>query len=284
MKAVTTKIVFVAIALLILAGAAMSQAIKIPLKGKYPTTGDSAIIYFGWDPTGTYCFDAAFDLAAPPPPPTGSFDIRFQDARGANDACMGLDGLLTDIRQKYTELHSDTFEIDLQPPDRNSPYEISWPSGLDQYFTVAGLYDLDLVLVADMLTSTSGNIVNDRGRSTFGYMIVQVTGTGVARENSIIPGDFALQQNYPNPFNPSTTIRFAIKEASVADIAIFNVLGQQVKTLASERLTPGTYTVKWDGTDNRGISVPSGIYFVRMTALTAEKSAFTSVRKVMLTK
>jgi immune inhibitor A len=92
--------------------------------------------------------------------------------------------------------------------------------------------------------------------------------TEVADENSrqILPGVFELEQNYPNPFNPTTTIRYALGREdngirSNTTLKIYNTLGQEVKTLVNEAQYPGSYTVEWNGTNNEGRRVASGVYF-----------------------
>jgi len=75
------------------------------------------------------------------------------------------------------------------------------------------------------------------------------------------PEDFSLSQNYPNPFNSITRIDYALPEATPVRIVIYNLLGQSVKTILSEVQQPGFYFYYWDGRDQRGNPVESGIYF-----------------------
>jgi len=81
-----------------------------------------------------------------------------------------------------------------------------------------------------------------------------------------LPTEIALNQNYPNPFNPSTEIEFALPGESFVNLSIFNILGQEVKSLVSETKQAGIYKVTWDGTNNEDQAVPSGTYFYRMDA------------------
>lgn len=108
-----------------------------------------------------------------------------------------------------------------------------------------------------------------RGR---GLTSVQLT------SHDIIPESFMLDQNYPNPFNPSTTIRFGIPAGvatgEAATLTVFDVLGREITTLVNEKLSPGTYTARFE---THGLS--SGIYFYRLTA-----GKFVSTKKMMLTK
>ena len=74
----------------------------------------------------------------------------------------------------------------------------------------------------------------------------------------------ALLGNYPNPFNPSTTIRYSLRESSLATLAVYNSLGQKIKTLVDGSQTAGVHTVQWDGRDEEGQRVSSGVYFYRL--------------------
>ncbi len=91
--------------------------------------------------------------------------------------------------------------------------------------------------------------------------------TGVAPSNETPPSQFALYQNYPNPFNPTTTIQYTVSGtrgqglgAREVRIAIYDVLGKEVATLVNARQSPGTYDVRFDGSQ-----LPSGVYYYRFT-------------------
>ena len=80
------------------------------------------------------------------------------------------------------------------------------------------------------------------------------------------PSDFALSQNYPNPFNTSTTIRFDLPQPGDVNLAVYNLTGQKVATLAHGNRQPGTYTLQWDGRDKAGRALASGMYVLRLAA------------------
>ncbi len=84
------------------------------------------------------------------------------------------------------------------------------------------------------------------------------------RGNKSVPNNFELEQNYPNPFNPTTYIHYAIARTADVSLQIFDINGREVKTLVNENRTTGKYTARWDGTDQAGKSVASGIYFYRL--------------------
>lgn len=81
-----------------------------------------------------------------------------------------------------------------------------------------------------------------------------------------VPVQFAVEQNYPNPFNPSTEIRFALPEQSDVRVEIYNAIGQKIATVMDAKLQPGYHQVRWDGKNQSGNSVASGIYFYRVSA------------------
>jgi flagellar hook assembly protein FlgD len=81
------------------------------------------------------------------------------------------------------------------------------------------------------------------------------------------PQVYALYPNVPNPFNPSTAIRCDVPAGGgKVTLRVFDVSGRLVRTLVNGNLGPGTETVTWDGRDDRGEPVSSGVYFYRMTA------------------
>ena len=89
----------------------------------------------------------------------------------------------------------------------------------------------------------------------------------------IAPDEFTLYQNHPNPFNPRTTIRYAVPlsmdrttdHSSLVTLTVYNILGQRVRKLVEERQEPGYYTATWDGRNDSGDEVSSGVYFYRLS-------------------
>ncbi len=79
-----------------------------------------------------------------------------------------------------------------------------------------------------------------------------------------VPARLALGANFPNPFNPKTTLSFALPEKGEVDLAVFDVRGRRVATIAAGVMEPGRYELIWDGTDEAGKSVASGVYFSRL--------------------
>lgn len=140
----------------------------------------------------------------------------------------------------------------------------------------------------DDLTVTDG--------STYHYVVTAVDSSGnesaqsalsapilvteVGNSGGGLPTHFALEQNYPNPFNPSTTIRYALPARSHVTLAVYNVVGQEVKRLVDETKEAGYYQFVWKADGS------SGIYFIRLTAANSNtsSSSFVQTQKVLLLK
>ncbi len=112
--------------------------------------------------------------------------------------------------------------------------------------------------------------------------IRMITGvrTDISAQFNNEPQGFSLDQNYPNPFNPSTTIAFTLPHAKAVNISIFNVQGQLVRDLVTDsRFPAGPHELQWNGSDNAGKKLPSGMYLYRITA-----GEFSSAKRMMLLK
>ncbi len=90
--------------------------------------------------------------------------------------------------------------------------------------------------------------------------------SSVAEEETSIPGYFELLPNFPNPFNHQTVIRYTLSQPAEVSLVIYNILGQKVRTLVKEEKQNGTKSVAWNGKNDRGKEVSSGIYFYRLKA------------------
>ena len=130
----------------------------------------------------------------------------------------------------------------------------------------------------------NGVILKSIAEDNFGKLYVSTDGDGIYKSNSsyltsitknkLTVDTFQLFQNYPNPFNPTTKIKFSIGKADFVKISIYNILGQNVKTLINEFKNPGTYEVQFDATN-----LPSGIYYYWF-----ESGSFTKVNKMIVLK
>lgn len=104
-------------------------------------------------------------------------------------------------------------------------------------------------------------------------------------EGDQLPREFGLSQNFPNPFNPATVIEYALPKASEVTVQIYNVLGQKVRNLVDGHQEPGYKMIRWDGKDDSGTEVSSGIYFYRIVAHAVHGSKdFVECRKMTLLK
>jgi len=149
--------------------------------------------------------------------------------------------------------------VDISIPE--SPLEIggydTFPDSLDQSATYTGAWSVypyfpsGKIIIGDMV---SGLFVIDLGGS----------GTGVPPQKSL-PAGFSLTQNYPNPFNPSTTFEFSLATSGEVSVMIYDMLGRSVATLLRGELPPGTHRVHWNGADDRGLPLSSGVYLCRLS-------------------
>lgn len=120
------------------------------------------------------------------------------------------------------------------------------------------------------------------GTHLYAFTIPSLKSASLGDNNNLtseMQNQFVLEQNYPNPFNTTTQIRFGIPEAGKVTLKIYNITGEQVKTLVDENMSAGFHQAIWDATDNSGNKISSGIYFYRITAGT-----FTQMNKIMLSK
>lgn len=105
-------------------------------------------------------------------------------------------------------------------------------------------------------------------------LAVTGTATGVEENNSTLPTKFDLSQNYPNPFNPSTVIKYQVPQNTFVNVSVYDVLGNQVRTLVREEKAAGSYELRFDASN-----MPSGVYFYSIQA-----GVFTQTKKMILMK
>lgn len=99
------------------------------------------------------------------------------------------------------------------------------------------------------------------------------------KEPKFLAKNHILEQNYPNPFNPTTTIRYALPKAGNVTLTVYNLLGQKVCTLVSTHQLAGQYQVQWNGRDDKGKKMPSGVYLYRL-----KTEGFNQILKMILMK
>ncbi len=124
----------------------------------------------------------------------------------------------------------------------------------------------------------------DSSTSEFSRCRVVEAATGIDSSAGVRITTYELAQNYPNPFNPGTQIRYQLPETAEVSLLIYNALGQQVRRLiAGEKKSAGRYQITWDGRDQSGHAVASGVYFYRLTAKNSRRTAVLQ-RKMLLLK
>ena len=144
----------------------------------------------------------------------------------------------------------------------------SLPENISFYFTVVNIPGTSLNpellnVVCSYPSQDSPAVVN--------------TTVASADQRSIFPSEYALFQNYPNPFNPNTQITFDVPASEFVMLRVFNLLGQDVHTLINKSMTPGRYTVEWNGNDMLNNEVASGVYFYELRG-----KSFISRKKMLL--
>jgi len=125
-----------------------------------------------------------------------------------------------------------------------------------------------------LMTLTSGTIIPTfLGARVVTYNDIKID------DGSALPTSFQLAQNFPNPFNPSTKINYTLMTKSQVNLEVYNVLGQKVKTLVNDVRDAGVWQVEWEGDNDNGAQVASGMYFYKLTA-----GDFVQTRKMVFLK
>ncbi len=131
-----------------------------------------------------------------------------------------------------------------------------------------------------LLVMKDGSLGVHNAKYTFALLTRALgTLTGVKVLDNKVPSTYALEQNYPNPFNPTTTINFSVPKTGIVNVSVYNSIGQLVKVLANDSYVPGTYQVTWNGMNEQGNQVASGVYFYKLTS-----KSYVRTMKMMLLK
>ncbi|MEJ2545839.1 MAG: FlgD immunoglobulin-like domain containing protein, partial [Calditrichaceae bacterium] len=112
-----------------------------------------------------------------------------------------------------------------------------------------------------------------------GLSKLTITPNAIGENNRIIPKSFEVYPAYPNPFNMSTTIKFQLNTSKQIKILIYDINGRLVNTILNSNLMPGSYKVNWNGKDNKGKDISSGVYYAVVKA-----SDFISTLKLVVIK
>lgn len=112
---------------------------------------------------------------------------------------------------------------------------------------------------------TTGKLSSNPFSNPLGKLAGRGESEGESQAADLRPA-YEEPSNYPNPFNPSTVIEFSLEQSSRVEVAVYNLMGQHVRSLWSGELSEGRHTIPWDGTDGNGQRVASGVYFYRITS------------------
>ncbi len=180
-------------------------------------------------------------------------DITVKDSSGSIDSVKTVQNAFA---SKFYDHYTHLFKNDHE--DMILPYQ-----AINDSITVTNLTWNSTSKAYD--TTSSTKILNPK---RWGLRVIEgsaVTGISVKDVTVITPHDYVLQQNYPNPFNPSTTVKFSIPVKSNITLKIFDMLGQEVKTLVTNEVySSGSHQVVWDGSNNFGSKVASGNYICQI--------------------
>jgi len=220
-----------------------------------------------------------------------SVQIRINDASNlfGLSFVMALDGIqvikLSDLKirsfmgsdlVKFVQVNADSDTVSVGLSRK------AGQSGVDGSGIIATLYfkalqegNVVLSFLDISAIDSLGNSLTIAGRDT-SFTVVSIKDR---ERTSLLPTQFNLKPNYPNPFNPSTAIQYDLPKATHVKIEIYNTLGQRVRTLVNKNKTAGSYQVIWDGDNDNGEPVPSGIYFYIMNT-----SEFKQSRKMLLVR
>lgn len=173
----------------------------------------------------------------------------------------------------------ERFKIGVSTTGTN-PDNFSIISGTNyvQASTIWTQYTYDLTAYAGQQVRIGINCVSS---DAYFFMVddVQVTRITSGEDDLAPVATTKLFNNYPNPFNPETTIRFSIRDASPVTLEVYNVKGQRIRTLVNETKVSGNHEVTWNGKDDNGRNVSSGIYYYKMTA-----GNYNTTKKMILIK
>lgn len=146
--------------------------------------------------------------------------------------------------------------------DSQGNYRFKLPTGDYKVYRESAQYTIDLPV--DSVLDAEGKdfvIYVTHGDTTVDTIFTDVKDLSEDRD---LPDHYPLSQNYPNPFNPSTRIEYSVGRPGQVEIRIYNLLGEKVRTLVNEKKQRGSYYVTWDGKNDDGYEVSSGIYFYQI--------------------
>ncbi len=184
-----------------------------------------------------------------------------------NPITASIDNLAEMDAYTFNADQGDTMDITMAPSDASFDplIEIYDPKGL--LVTSNSEFNGPLY-IADLVIPETGEYtvlaMDDGGGQFSSYEISTGLRTDIFINKQILPDKFSLSSNYPNPFNPSTTIKYGIPKPAKVSLKIYNVNGQRVRTIVDLDQAPGFYSITWDGCNDFGAAMASGMYFYQI--------------------
>jgi len=187
--------------------------------------------------------------------------------------------LSSDFRSNKETLHE--WDLLLNNRTSDSDVELNWKPLAQANGQKLALVDITHNMFVDMNIQTQYSFRSTEETTKFRIFAGNTSDVDQALEDlgSRLPKAFALLQNYPNPFNPTTKIPFDLARSGPMSLKIYNLIGQEVRTVVSGHFDTGKYTVDWDGKDRAGHSVASGVYIYRL-----ESPGFRMSKKLLFIK
>ena len=252
----------------------------------FTTTGgvDTTVAHFMegfevWSGSGSSYFEGDIELSSGTwnvyqagnyilgdPPYNGSYTIAINDdTAGAHITTPAVNTLGTVSFYYYQRNGDASDEFQLQKSDNGAAFELV----STHTYNVGSTYTLFSTVLNDTSSSVKVRIVNDNQTGHLiidDFTVTQYDPVSVDEIDMLTPTNLTLSPAYPNPFNPEVTLSFQVHEdAGYIQIQIFNIQGQLVATPVQNAYPAGAYSVTWQGNTQRGESLPSGIYLVKLS-------------------
>lgn len=220
------------------------------------------------------------------------FLASFASSAGTNDdwivsplLTVGTTTVVSFAARSYTDEYGlEKFRVKMSlGGDQPSDFQYSLHQGVD-YYEAPTEWTPYYFNLSDLVGTNIRIAIQCVSNDAFVFMVddfrIDSTDDGVDNDDSqVAPVMTSLEQNYPNPFNPETSITYSLKSSSLVTLDIYNLKGQRVKTLVNNYQDAGQHSVVWNGQDDQGNNVSSGVYFYKL-----KSGNYTSTRKMILMK